>query len=67
MKTSIVINKEDLAIMQQIIEENQIVGAFTLHYENGSGIGYCLDLEFDTQIHGRLAKISIPVANEENW
>lgn len=67
MKTSIVINKEDLAIMQKIIEENQIVGAFTLHYENGSGIGYCLDLEFDTEVHGRLAKISIPVANEDNW
>ena len=67
MKTSIVINKEDLAIMQKIIEENQIVGSFTLHYENGSGIGYCLDLEFDTEVHGRLAKISIPVANEDNW
>ena len=67
MKTSIVIRKEDLDIMQRIIEENSIVGAFTLHYENGSGIGYCLDLEFDTAVHGRLAKITIPVANEENW
>ena len=67
MKTSMVIRKEDLDIMQRIIEENQIVGAFTLHYENGSGIGYCLDLEFDTEVHGRLAKIVIPVANEDNW
>lgn len=67
MKTSIVINKADLDIMQKIIEENQIVGAFTLHYENGSGIGYCLDLEFDTEVHGRLAKIRIPIANEDNW
>jgi hypothetical protein len=67
MKTSIVINRTDLDVIQRIIEENDIVGAFTLHYETGSGIGYCLDLEFDTEVHGRLAKISIPVANEDNW
>lgn len=67
MKTSIIINVQDLDTMRKIVEENQIVGAFTLHYENGSGIGYCLDLEFDTQVHGRLAKISIPVSDENNW
>jgi hypothetical protein len=67
MKTTIVINKADIDTIQKIIEENQIVGAFTLHYENGSGIGYCLDLEFDTEVHGRIAKITIPVANEDNW
>jgi hypothetical protein len=67
MKTSIVIHKNDIDIIQKIIEENQIVGAFALHYENGSGIGYCLDLEFDTEVHGRLAKICIPVTNEDNW
>jgi hypothetical protein len=67
MKTSIIINRADIDIIQKIIEENQIVGAVTLHYENGSGIGYCLDLEFDAEVHGRLAKICIPVANEENW
>lgn len=67
MKTSIIINKEDLNIMQKIIEENQIAGSFTLHYENGSGIGYCLDLEFDTEVHGRLAKITVPVAGTDNW
>ena len=67
MKTSIIINVQDLDTMRKIVEENQIVGSFTLHYENGSGIGYCLDLEFDTQVHGRLAKISIPVSDENNW
>jgi hypothetical protein len=67
MKTSIVIHKDDIDIIQKIIEENKIVGAFTLHYENGSGIGYCLDLEFDDELHGRLAKISITVTGVENW
>ena len=67
MKTSIVIHKDDIDIIQKIIEENQIVGTFALHYENGSGIGYCLDLEFDTEVHGRLAKITVPVAGADNW
>jgi hypothetical protein len=26
-----------------------------------------LDLEFDTEVHGRMASIRIPIANEDNW
>jgi hypothetical protein len=58
---------EDLEIIQKVIAENSIKSAFKLIYDNGSGIGSTLDLEFDADVHGREATIRIPISGVENW
>lgn len=67
MSTRITMTKTDLNIINKIVEENNIVCAFDIVYTSGSGIGYCIDLEFPADINGREAIIRIPVTGVENW
>lgn len=67
MPTKITLTKADLDIINKIVEENNIVGAFDIVYTSGSGIGYCVDLEFPADINGREATIRIPVTGVESW
>lgn len=61
-----IVSKTDLDIINKIVEENNIQW-FKLYQESGSGIGYTTDIEFETDIHGRIATVKIPVATEDNW
>jgi len=61
------ISKKEIEIINKIIEENDIHGAFELIHDDSSGIGYTLDLEFETEVNGRYATIRIPVTTVENW
>lgn len=63
----IFMNEEELDIVKKIIKENKIKGAFKLIFDNSSGIGYTLDIEFDSQLKSRDAVIRIPVTTSENW
>jgi hypothetical protein len=63
----IYVTPNEVEIVNKIIEENDIKGAFELIYDDSSGIGYTLDLEFETQVNGRYATIRIPVTTAENW
>jgi hypothetical protein len=63
----IYVSPQELAIIQKIMEENNIKYAVKLIYEDGSGIGSTLDVEFDTEVNGREATIRIPVTGVENW
>ena len=63
----IYITPNEIEIVNKIIEENDIKSAFELIYDDSSGIGYTLDLEFETQVNGRYATIRIPVTTVENW
>lgn len=65
--TKITLTKTDIDIIKEIIDENAIVSAFDVVYTSGSGIGYCIDLEFPKDINGREAIIRIPVTGVENW
>jgi hypothetical protein len=38
-----------------------------LDYNSDSGIGYTLDIEYDTYIHDRKAIVRIPITNNEDW
>jgi len=67
MTSEIYINPEELAIVQKIMEENGITYAVKLIYNNDSGIGSILEVEFDTEVNGREATIRIPVTGVENW
>ncbi len=67
MTKEIYVSPQELAIIQKIMEENNIKYAVKLIYEDGSGIGSTLDVEFDTEVNGREATIRIPVTGVENW
>ena len=63
----IVLNLRDLEIIQKIVDENQ-VRVFELCQDNtDNGIGYILDMEFDTELHGRLVSVRVPVTTVEDW
>jgi len=61
-----IINKTDLEIINCIVKENDITW-FKLHQKSSSGIGYTTDLEYETEVNGRPATITIPVATQDNW
>ena len=61
------LNLRDLEIIQKIVDENQ-VRVFELNQgDTYNGIGYTLDMEFDTDLHGRLARVIVPVTTVEDW
>jgi hypothetical protein len=61
-----IISKRDLEVINCIVKENDI-SWFKLFQESGSGIGYITDLEFETEINGRVATVKMPVSDEDNW
>jgi hypothetical protein len=65
--TKIMMNSADLAVLNNIVKENDITNNFWVHYSNSSGIGYSLDLEYSTEINGREATVRIPITDVENW
>ena len=67
MNKSIMMSIQDLEILNKIIQENNVTGVFKLVQDNSSGIGYTTDIEFDADLHGRLAVIRVPIADTDNW
>jgi hypothetical protein len=65
--TKIMMNSADLEIINKVVEENAITQNFCIIYNNNSGIGYTLDLQFTTEVNGREATVTIPICGEENW
>jgi hypothetical protein len=64
--TKIMMNPADVKVIQEIIKENDITGNFELVYTNG-GIGYSIDLVYQTDLNNRDVRITIPVCSAENW
>ena len=63
----ILLNLRDLEIIHKIVDENQ-VRVFELNQgDTDNGIGYILDMEFDTELHGRLVRVKVPVTTVEDW
>ncbi len=61
-----ILNKTDLEVINAIVQENNI-SYFKLIQQSGSGIGYITDLEFETEINGRVATVRMPVSDEDQW
>jgi hypothetical protein len=62
------LTKQDLDIINSVVQENNLERiAFDLVYDAGSGIGYTLDLEYATEVHGREVTIRVPIVGVENW
>ena len=63
----ILLNLRDLEIIHKIVDENQ-VRVFELNQgDTDNGIGYTLDIAFDTELHGRLVRVRVPVTTVEDW
>ena len=67
MSTEIYTKKEDLFNLLEILVENQIDGIVKLIYNNNSGIGSTLDVEFDFNLNGRLVTVRANITDESNW
>jgi len=62
----ITLNKADVTRLVEVLEEFKI-DHFTLVRHSESSIGYCLDVEYITNLNGRMVTIRVPVVGVENW
>ena len=66
-KTRMFLNTREIETINKIIEENNIDDSFELISTQGSGIGSNLDIEFQADVNGRTAIITIPITTEQDW
>ena len=65
--SKMMMNPADVKVIAEIIEEHDITGNFDLIYHDTSGIGYTIDLVYETELNGRQVKVTIPVCGTEDW
>ena len=62
----IILSASDITEISKIIEEYK-VDYFTLTRNNISAIGYSIDLEYNTEIKGRMCTVIVPVVGTNEW
>jgi hypothetical protein len=62
----IILSANDIKEIAKVIEEYK-VDYFTLIRNDVSAIGYSLDLEYSTEINGRMCTVIVPVVGIEEW
>lgn len=62
----IYVTRREIQIISEILAENEVDYIY-LDYNSDSGIGYTLDVEYDTYINDRKAIVRIPITNDEDW
>jgi hypothetical protein len=68
MTTRIYITRREIEKILKIMDENSITeGAVELIYNNSSGIGSTLDMEFDTELHGRYVVVRVNITDSDSW
>jgi len=68
MTTRIYINRHEIERILKIMDENDIAdGAVELIHNNSSGIGSTLDMEFDTELHGRYVVVRVNITDSDSW
>lgn len=67
MSTRIYISKEELLEVIKILQDNEVEGVVELIYDNDSGIGSTLDVEFDFNLNGKLVTVRANVTDNSNW
>lgn len=60
------LNTREIAAISEIMTAMD-VDCISLVYNNGSGIGHTLDVEFDYDVKGYTALVSIPITTVEDW
>ena len=64
--TEITLNRADIAEMQKVLLKFNI-DHFTLIKNDSSGIGYTLDIEYETTMNDCMVTVRVPVVGVENW
>jgi hypothetical protein len=68
MSTRIYISRREIEKILKIMDDNSITeGAVELIYNNSSGIGSTLDMEFDTELHGRYVVVRVNITDSDSW
>jgi len=67
MTSRIYMSKRELEIISNIVRENEIENSFELIYNNDSGIGNTLDMEFDHKLNGRYVTVRVSITDSDNW
>lgn len=67
MSNQFIMNSADLAVIAEILKDNSITGNFYLIHDDTSGIGYTIDLEYETHLNGRKVKVTVPVCTAGEW
>jgi len=58
---------KDIKDIQIVMKKFPDVESFQLHEHGNSGIGYLLDMEFETEINGIKCKVAVPIIDESMW
>lgn len=67
MSERIFLTKLELDTINKIIQENNIQNSIELIYNNESGIGSTLEMEFDHELHGRYVTVRVNITDSDNW
>ena len=67
MTSRIYMTKRELEIISDIVRENEIENSFELIYNNDSGIGSTLDMEFDHELNGRYVTVRLNITDSDSW
>jgi len=62
----ITLNKADIVEILKTLETYK-VDHFRLIRHSESGIGYCMDIEYQTNLNDRMVTIKVPIVGTENW
>jgi hypothetical protein len=65
--TKLSVNIADLKIINELVEKHDIKQGFDLIYNNHSGIGYTLEMQWETEIHGTPLKVTASLVDETDW
>lgn len=63
----ITLNRADIELVQKVLDEFPEVQVFDIIRHSESGIGYCVDVEFQHKLNDRFVTTRIEVAGVENW
>jgi hypothetical protein len=67
MTSRIYITKRELEIISDIVRENEIENNFELIYNNDSGIGSTLEMEFHLELNGRYVNVRVNITDSNSW
>lgn len=61
------VNIADLKVINELVEKHNIKGGFDLIYDNHSGIGSVLQMEWETEILDTPLKLTATINDENDW
>jgi hypothetical protein len=61
------LNTCDVATLVDVLAKFPDIKHFTLERDGSSGIGYTIDMSFETKINDIECMVTVPVVGVENW